>query len=77
MSDFYLYYKKNVSWPHHNIIMILRLLGLVIQMLETFSIKFFMGNRELQFAVTRLQLHAAGISGFEQGVHCFVPPRFL
>ena len=29
--------------------------------LETFSIRFFMGNRKLQFAVKRLQFHVAGI----------------
>ena len=49
-------YTKKVSRP----------LGLVIQMLETFSIKFFMGNRKLQFAITRLQFHVAGISGFSK-----------
>ena len=27
--------------------------------LETFSITFFMGNRKLQFAFTRLQFHVA------------------
>ena len=29
----------------------------VTNLIETFSIKFFMGNRKLQFAVTRLQVH--------------------
>ena len=34
--------------------------------IETFSIKFFMGDRKLQFAVTRLQFHIAWISNFSK-----------
>ena len=34
--------------------------------LETFSIRFFMGNRKLQFAVTRLKFHFAEISNFSK-----------
>ena len=36
------------------------------KILETFSIRFFMGNRKPQFAVTRLQFHVAEISNFSK-----------
>ena len=34
--------------------------------IETFSIKFLMRDRKLQFAVTRLQFHVAWISNFSK-----------
>ena len=33
---------------------------------ESFSIRFFIGNRKPQFAVTRLQFHVAEISNFSE-----------
>ena len=38
----------------------------VCSIIETFSIRFFMGNRKPQFAVTRLQFHVAEISNFSK-----------
>ena len=35
-------------------------------MIKTFSIRFFMGNRKPQFAVTGLQFHVAEISNFSK-----------
>ena len=37
-----------------------------IRALETFSIRFFMGIRKLQFEVTRLQFHLGLISIFSK-----------
>ena len=34
--------------------------------LGTFSIRFFMGNRKLQFSVARLQFYVAEISNFSK-----------
>ena len=37
-----------------------------LDVIETFSIRVFMGNRKLQFAVMRLQFRVAGISNFSK-----------
>ena len=37
-----------------------------LDVIETFGIKVFMGNRKLQFAVMRLQFRVAGISNFSK-----------
>ena len=39
--------------------------------IETFSIRFFMGNRKPQFSVTRLQFHLAEISNFSKAFSSF------
>ena len=40
-------------------------------LLETFSIRFFMGNRKLQFAVRRLQFQVARVSKFSKAFDLF------
>ena len=37
-----------------------------LDVIETFSIRVFMGNRKQQFAVMRLQFRVAGISNFSK-----------
>ena len=37
-----------------------------LDVIETFSIRVYTGNRKLQFAVMRLQFRVAGISNFSK-----------